>query len=164
MSIGRVQHHFGAPSHSRKGIAAIQSNPTDRDARVATRGGQLSICRLDYSASPFQNVFFLCEEIFCVSFNHHCHPGTFWQLEEPPSLSSLNLPNFFGLLASGKWVTITLHMKQISRQWGCVFCHTAGSSASYTADLVHTNDSKTSNKAEMMSLSAKEIWLQREKT
>lgn len=126
MSIGRVQHQFGAPSHSRKGIAGIQSNPTDRDAHAATRRGQLSICRLDYSASPFQNVFFLCEEIFCASFNHHCHPGTFWQLEEPPSLSSLNLPNFFGLLASGKWVTITLHMKQISRQWGCLFCHTAG--------------------------------------
>lgn len=31
----------------------------------------------------------------------------------------------------------------------------AGSSASYTANLVHTNDPKTSNKAEVMLLLAK---------
>lgn len=55
-------------------------------------------------------------------------------------------------------------MQQISNSGDvCSVTQLAVSSASYTAGLVHTDYSKTSNKAEIMSLSAKEIWLQREK-
>lgn len=78
MSIGRVQLQFGAPSHGRKGIAGIQSNLADSDAHASTKGGHLPICRLDYSASCFKNVFLVCEEMYCASFSHHCHPETFW--------------------------------------------------------------------------------------
>lgn len=75
--ISRVQ--LQSTIHSREGIAGIQRDLADSEAHASTRGGHLSIWKLDCSASPFQNVFLLCEEK--TSLDHHCHPGTFWQLE-----------------------------------------------------------------------------------
>lgn len=46
----------------------------------------------------------------------------------------------------------------------CSVTQISGSSASYAANVVRPNDPRTSNKAEMMSLLAKETWLPREKT
>lgn len=101
-----------------------QNNP--RQSNASRRGGQLSICRLDHSVSRFKNAAFLGEEIFPVSFSHHCRPAIIWQWEwatflEQPQFASLG----FSLLANGKQVARTLHVQWISGLIGVsVLSHT----------------------------------------
>lgn len=131
VSIGRVQLQFGAPSPSRKGIAGIQSNLADSDAHASTRGGHLSICRLDYSASPFQNAFLLCEETYCASFSHHLTLAHFGHWKKPSFLGSLNLPIFFLFACqcqTGNFICNRFHDSGDV----CSVTWLAGSSASYT--------------------------------
>lgn len=134
-----------------------QNNPRLSNAHASRRGGQLSICRLDHSASPFKNAAFLSEEIFPVSFSHHCYPGIIRQREGATFLEQS--------LFACQWQTGSKNtacaMGFRTNRGVCSVTHRPGSSASYAADLVHTNNPKTSHKAEMLSLLAKEMTAKR---
>lgn len=114
VATGGFQLPRRAPSQSRRGIAGIRTTP-DRVMHLEGVGNYLFVCRLDHSVSPFKNAAFLGEEIFPVSFSHHCRPGIIWQWEwatflEQPQFASLS----FSLLANGKQVARTLHVQRIS--------------------------------------------------